>query len=420
MSKTLFTSESVTEGHPDKMADQISDSVLDAILEQDPSARVACETLVTTGLAFVAGEVSTNAYVDIPRVVRDAILGIGYNNAAYGIDGRTCGVMTSIDEQSPDIAQGVDKAIEIREGAGDLLDEQGAGDQGMMFGYATRETEDLMPAPIWLAHRLARRLAEIRRAGVMPYLRPDGKTQVTIEYEDGKPVRLDTILISTQHDGEIHIDTLLRPDLIEHVINPILPDSIDATGLRVLVNPTGRFELGGPHAERIGSSSGDSTAGNGSSVNPSGHRHPDSRGIQAVDPARGGLLAGSGFVAVRRWAHRSPAEVRGSDWGILCGSAPRLPRTPSHVEVVERQGIDAVCPVLRWRRVVGLRECDRWGAHRESDAGKNGLGGLRRVDRSQDTHAAAAIRTAQHVHGENPTQQVRPGEPVRTGCGVGR
>jgi len=249
LAKTLFTSESVTEGHPDKMADQISDSVLDAILDQDPTARVACETLVTTGLAFVAGEISTTAYVDIPRVVRDAILGIGYNNAAYGIDGRTCGVMTSIDEQSPDIAQGVDKAIEIREGAGDPLDEQGAGDQGMMFGFATNETEDLMPMPIWLAHRLARRLAEIRRAGVMPYLRPDGKTQVSIEYEDGKPVRLDTVLISTQHDGEIHIDTLLRPDLIEHVINPMLPTSIDTSGVRVLVNPTGRFELGGPHAD---------------------------------------------------------------------------------------------------------------------------------------------------------------------------
>ncbi|MBX7161788.1 MAG: methionine adenosyltransferase [Acidimicrobiia bacterium] len=249
MSKTLFTSESVTEGHPDKMADQISDSVLDSILEQDPAARVACETLVTTGLAFVAGEVSTNAYVDIPRVVRDAILGIGYNNAAYGIDGRTCGVMTSIDEQSPDIAQGVDKALEIREGAGDPLDEQGAGDQGMMFGYATNETEDLMPMPIWLAHRLARRLAEIRRAGVMPYLRPDGKTQVTIEYDGGRPVRLDTILISTQHDGEIHIDTLLRPDLIEHVINPMLPESIETSKHDVFVNPTGRFELGGPHAD---------------------------------------------------------------------------------------------------------------------------------------------------------------------------
>lgn len=250
MSKMLFTSESVTEGHPDKMADQISDSVLDAILTEDPTARVACETLVTTGLAFVAGEISTGAYVDIPRVVRDTILGIGYNNATYGIDGRTCGVLTSIDEQSPDIAQGVDKALEVREdGVEDTLNEQGAGDQGMMFGYACNETEDLMPLPIWLAHRLARRLAEVRRAGVVPYLRPDGKTQVTVEYEDGKPKRIDTILISTQHDGEIDIETLLRPDLVDHVIHPMLPDGVDAEGLRVLTNPTGRFELGGPHAD---------------------------------------------------------------------------------------------------------------------------------------------------------------------------
>lgn len=250
MSKMLFTSESVTEGHPDKMADQISDAVLDAILVEDPSARVACETLVTTGLAFVAGEISTTAYVDIPRVVRDTILGIGYNNATYGIDGRTCGVLTSIDEQSPDIAQGVDKALEVRElGAEDSLDEQGAGDQGMMFGYACNETEDLMPLPIWLAHRLARRLAEVRRAGVVPYLRPDGKTQVTVEYADGKPVRIDTILISTQHDGEIDIETLLRPDLVDHVIHPMLPGSVESDGLRVLTNPTGRFELGGPHAD---------------------------------------------------------------------------------------------------------------------------------------------------------------------------
>ncbi len=254
LKKMLFTSESVTEGHPDKMADQISDAVLDALLDQDPYSRVACETLVTTGIAFVTGEISTDAYVDIPRVVRDTILGIGYNNAAYGIDGRTCGVVTSIDEQSPDIAQGVDKAIEIREGdfGGDLdgeLDAQGAGDQGMMFGYATIETDDLMPMPIWLAHRLAHRLAEVRRADVLPYLRPDGKTQVSIEYADGVPKRLDTVLISTQHDGEIHIDTLLKPDLWEHVIHPLLPTGIDTTDVRVLVNPTGRFELGGPHAD---------------------------------------------------------------------------------------------------------------------------------------------------------------------------
>ena len=250
MDQMLFTSESVTEGHPDKMADQISDSVLDGILAVDPEARVACESLVTTGFALVAGEISTDAYVDIPRIVRDTILRIGYNNASYGIDGRTCGVLTSIDEQSPDIAQGVDKAIETREGsADDNLDLQGAGDQGMMFGYATNETEDLMPLSIWLAHRLARRLAETRRAGVLPYLRPDGKTQVSVYYENGKPKRLDTVLISTQHDGEIHIDTLLRPDLWEHVISPLLPQDVDTEDVRVLVNPTGRFELGGPHAD---------------------------------------------------------------------------------------------------------------------------------------------------------------------------
>ncbi|MGC1513849.1 MAG: methionine adenosyltransferase [Acidimicrobiales bacterium] len=251
MNRWTFTSESVTEGHPDKMADQISDAVLDAILKEDPNGRVACETLLTTGLAVVAGEVTTDAYVDIPRIVRDTICDIGYDRESYGFDGHTCGVMVSLDEQSPDIAQGVDTAFERRSGAGgeDTLNEQGAGDQGMMFGFACDETDDLMPIPIWLAHRLAHRLAEVRKAGVLPYLRPDGKTQVTFDYEDGKPVALRTVLISTQHQPGLDADTLIKPDLIEHVINPLIPAAFVSDQLRVLVNPTGTFELGGPHAD---------------------------------------------------------------------------------------------------------------------------------------------------------------------------
>ncbi len=251
MNRWTFTSESVTEGHPDKMADQISDAVLDAILKEDPNGRVACETLLTTGLAVVAGEVTTDAYVDIPRIVRDTICDIGYDRESYGFDGHTCGVMVSLDEQSPDIAQGVDTAFERRSGAGgeDTLNEQGAGDQGMMFGFACDETDDLMPIPIWLAHRLAHRLAEVRKAGVLPYLRPDGKTQVTFDYEDGKPVALRTVLISTQHQPGLDAETLIKPDLIEHVINPLIPAAFVSDKLRVLVNPTGTFELGGPHAD---------------------------------------------------------------------------------------------------------------------------------------------------------------------------
>jgi S-adenosylmethionine synthetase len=246
-----FTSESVTEGHPDKMADQISDAVLDAILAEDPAGRVACETLLTTGLAVIAGEITTEAYVDIPRIARETICGIGYDRESFGFDGHTCGVMVSIDEQSPDIAQGVDAAYETRTGVSgeDIINAQGAGDQGMMFGYACNETEDLMPLPIWLSHRLAHRLSEVRKAGILPYLRPDGKTQCTVDYEDGKPVALKTVLISTQHQPGLDADTLIKPDLIEHVIHPLLPTNIDTSDFKVLVNPTGTFELGGPHAD---------------------------------------------------------------------------------------------------------------------------------------------------------------------------
>jgi S-adenosylmethionine synthetase len=247
----LFTSESVTEGHPDKLADQISDAVLDAILAGDPNGRVACETLVTTGLVIVAGEITTEIYVDVPRIVRDTVTEIGYTDAAFGIDGDTCGVVTSIQEQSPDIAVGVDEAAEHREGhSGDRRDQIGAGDQGMMFGYASRETAELMPAPIAIAHALAKRLADVRKAGVVPYLRPDGKCQVTIEYQDGRPVRVDTVLVSAQHRADVDRDSLLTPDLKEHVIDPVLVEfGLDHEDKRILVNPTGTFEIGGPKAD---------------------------------------------------------------------------------------------------------------------------------------------------------------------------
>ncbi len=251
MSRYTFTSESVTEGHPDKMADQISDGVLDAILTDDPTGRVACETLLTTGLAVVAGEITTSAYVDIPKIVRETICSIGYDRESFGFDGNTCGVIVSIDEQSPNIAQGVDTAFERRAGtaAEDLLDAQGAGDQGMMFGYACDETDDLMPMPIWLAHRLAARLAEVRKSGVLPYLRPDGKTQVTFDYVDGRPVRLRTVLISTQHQPGLDSATVIKPDLEEHVIAPVVPEAYAGDDFEIYVNPTGSFELGGPHAD---------------------------------------------------------------------------------------------------------------------------------------------------------------------------
>ena len=251
MKSWTFSSESVTEGHPDKMADQCSDAILDAILEQDPKGRVACETLLTTGLVVVAGEITTDAYVDIPKIVRSTVCGIGYDRSDYGFDGNTCGVIVSIDEQSPDIGQGVSTALEVRSGTSgeDILNAQGAGDQGMMFGYACDETDDLMPLPIWLAHRLAQRLSEVRKAGVMPYLRPDGKTQVTFEYEDGRPVRLKTVLISSQHQPGLDVETLLKPDLHEHVIHPLLPPQFANDKYELLANPTGAFELGGPHAD---------------------------------------------------------------------------------------------------------------------------------------------------------------------------
>jgi S-adenosylmethionine synthetase len=243
-----FTSESVTEGHPDKMADAISDSILDALLEQDSTSRVACETLVTTGLAIVAGEVTTSGYVDIPKIVRSTINEIGYNRESYGYDGNTVGVMVSLDEQSPDIAQGVDAAEEVRSGKSgeDILNSQGAGDQGMMFGYATDETDVLMPTPIHVAHRLAERLTEVRRSGAVPYLRPDGKTQVTFDYEDGRPVRLRSVLISTQHNDGVDRDSEIKPDLIEHVIRPTVPEQFADDDYEVYVNPTGRFVIGGP------------------------------------------------------------------------------------------------------------------------------------------------------------------------------
>lgn len=246
--RMLFTSESVTEGHPDKMADQISDSILDAILAQDPEGRVACETLVTTGQVHVVGEISTNCYVDIPKIIRKTITDIGYTRAKYGFDAETCGILVSLDEQSSDIAQGVNKAIEAREGNMDEAEAIGAGDQGMMFGYATNETKEFMPLPIALAHRLARRLTEVRKHGELSYLRPDGKTQVTIEYVDGKPVAVDTIVISTQHDDRVTLDQI-RKDLVEKVIKPVVPAELMREDTRIFINPTGKFVIGGPQGD---------------------------------------------------------------------------------------------------------------------------------------------------------------------------
>ncbi|MEU0402787.1 methionine adenosyltransferase [Streptomyces sp. NPDC006197] len=253
MSRRLFTSESVTEGHPDKIADRISDTILDALLAEDPSSRVAVETLITTGQVHIAGEVTTSAYAPIAQLVRDAVLDIGYDSSAKGFDGASCGVSVSIGAQSPDIAQGVDTAHEVRvEGEADELAAQGAGDQGLMFGYACDDTAELMPLPIALAHRLSRRLTEVRKDGTVPYLRPDGKTQVTIEYDGDRPVRLDTVVVSSQHAADISVEGLLTPDVREYVVEHVLKQlveegvSLESDGYRLLVNPTGRFEVGGP------------------------------------------------------------------------------------------------------------------------------------------------------------------------------
>ena len=246
--RRLFTSESVTEGHPDKMCDQISDGVLDAILEKDPNARVACETCTTTGMVMVMGEISTNCYVDIPKVVRETVREIGYDRAKYGFDCDTCSVMTTIDEQSADIAQGVNEALESRQGDKDEVEAVGAGDQGMMFGFATNETDAYMPLPIYMAHKLSRRLTEVRKNNILDYLRPDGKTQVTVEYEDERPVRIDTIVISTQHDENVTLEQIEK-DLKEYVIKAVVPSELLDENTRYFINPTGRFVVGGPQGD---------------------------------------------------------------------------------------------------------------------------------------------------------------------------
>ena len=248
MTKMLFTSESVTEGHPDKICDRISDAVLDEILKKDPQARVACETTCTTGIISIMGEITTSCYVDFPKVARDVVLEIGYDRAKYGFDGNTCAVVTSIDEQSGDIAMGVDEGYEAKAGDADSENSIGAGDQGMMFGYACNETPELMPMPISLAHRLAKKLTEVRKNGTLPYLRPDGKTQVTVEYIDGKPAAVDTIVISSQHSPDVELEQI-KKDLIEYVVKPVIPEELVNENTKYFVNPTGRFVIGGPQGD---------------------------------------------------------------------------------------------------------------------------------------------------------------------------
>lgn len=248
MSKHLFTSESVTKGHPDKICDSISDAVLDAIIEKDPYARVACETFCTTGIVSVMGEISTNCYVDIPKIVRKVVCDIGYNDPAKGFDGNTCAVVTSIDEQSPDIALGVDRSLELKEGEDDAYNLNGAGDQGMMFGFACDETPELMPLPISLAHKLAKRLTEVRENGTLPYLCPDGKTQVTVEYDDDKPVRIEAVVVSSQHTADVSLETL-RADIKKHVIDAVIPEGFMDSDTKIFINPTGRFVVGGPEGD---------------------------------------------------------------------------------------------------------------------------------------------------------------------------
>lgn len=248
MSKHLFTSESVTKGHPDKICDSISDAVLDAIIEKDPYARVACETFCTTGIVNVMGEISTNCYVDIPKIVRKVVCDIGYNDPAKGFDGNTCAVVTSIDEQSPDIALGVDRSLELKDGEDDAYNLNGAGDQGMMFGFACDETPELMPLPISLAHKLAKRLTEVRENGTLPYLCPDGKTQVTVEYDDDKPVRIEAVVVSSQHTADVLLETL-RADIKKHVIDAVIPEGFMDSDTKIFINPTGRFVVGGPEGD---------------------------------------------------------------------------------------------------------------------------------------------------------------------------
>lgn len=248
MSKHLFTSESVTKGHPDKICDSISDAVLDAIIEKDPYARVACETFCTTGIVNVMGEISTSCYVDIPKIVRKVVCDIGYNDPAKGFDGNTCAVVTSIDEQSPDIALGVDRSLELKDGEDDAYNLNGAGDQGMMFGFACDETPELMPLPISLAHKLAKKLTEVRENGTLPYLCPDGKTQVTVEYDDDKPVRIEAVVVSSQHTADVSLETL-RADIKKHVIDAVIPEGFMDSDTKIFINPTGRFVVGGPEGD---------------------------------------------------------------------------------------------------------------------------------------------------------------------------